>query len=559
MNDCQKCKWDENKDNDLICEQCNDDYFFNEYGECIKCSNDRVRVKDNKCVSFDNIDYGGIEGCSLCKSDNNIIECEKCHKGFIFYENNKTCLKIVNNTELEQYPNCIRLKNENNNLQCTLCEIFSYNLITEYDCNKYISSDFFPTHNMNYNKYCEKFINLGTEDKPKYSCHKCIDNIYLENENDKLTLFTFDSNRTSFCDLITNYNLGNCSKAYIFERSEGENDFEYSCNTCYEGYIYCLNQIPSFFYCDYNKKCQVNNCKKCIKDNINFCETCLIPDYEPDSTTGSCMKKEEEIPSINWQDIFGLKMGQVKEINGKNFYGPSLNLRGITYSQINDGHAFSFNLTIKKEDQEEKIIPMICQVNEGVDESNEPNMIEYNCIGNLSYSESSQLNNDNVNIINLAEDNIKNIGKLNPSNLNDMSFSNIKKEESDYSLQKFLTTVVFTLDEIKNQTSNNYKFDFILKGNIQGNINKEKINIEIPFAEIDKNAKCILNIKETKNADLNCNISLEEYTDYNIFSFKSVSFEDEEGTIILYKINEIYLINEKEEENKSKNKNEKML
>ena len=80
---------------------------------------------------------------------------------------------------------------------------------------------------------------------------------------------------------------------------------------------------------------------------------------------------------------------------------------------------------------------MICQVIEGVDESNEPNMVEYNCIGNLSSSESSQLNNDNVKIINLAEDNIKNIGKLNPSNLNDMSFSILKKKNQIISFKNF--------------------------------------------------------------------------------------------------------------------------
>ena len=81
----EKCKWDENKDNDLVCYQCDKGYFLNDDGECIKCSDKQVRVNGNKCVSCERREYGGIEGCSICRSDNNTItECEMCMKGYIF-------------------------------------------------------------------------------------------------------------------------------------------------------------------------------------------------------------------------------------------------------------------------------------------------------------------------------------------------------------------------------------------------------------------------------------------------------------------------------------------
>ena len=74
---CEKCGWDENNNNELVCKECSPGYFFDETGKCSECQNGNVRVNQNKCVSCDNKEYGGIEGCSMCKSDNNrITECE---------------------------------------------------------------------------------------------------------------------------------------------------------------------------------------------------------------------------------------------------------------------------------------------------------------------------------------------------------------------------------------------------------------------------------------------------------------------------------------------------
>ena len=565
LDGCERCKWDENQDNELVCTECYEGYFFNENNKCTKCYNNQVRVNGNKCASCNEKEYGGIEGCSMCKSDNNkIIKCYKCDKGFMLYEKNNTCLRIANNTELQKIPNCIRLDDDSDKLTCTLCEIYSYTKISRYSEEKCVPSDVIPTHNIEYNKYCEKFVNLNQNGKELYSCFKCIDNEYLEDEYFKLTKFIFESNRTEYCDLNYKYSLGDCKEAHISEDEDGK--IKKSCWECYEGSLKYRDDEKNSFYCKYksDSTCEINFCKKCKEDNNNICETCY-QNYEINSITGFCVKKTEKIPFITWIDIFGLKMNQQKELYGKILYGPSLTLRGLTNSQINEGHGFSFNISfeikdlirnLEEEEKNIKEVPMICKINQGVDESeDEPNVVDYGCIGNLTSYESAQLTIDNVNAVKIVDDRIKNEGILMPSNLNDMGFSNIKENKSHYSIQKALKTSMFTPDEIKNQTSYSYEFDFTLKGKINGNANKTNLGVNIPLSEIDENAKCNLNIEADKSADLSCYINLEQYSNLNTFSFKVAEYENNERTIILSQLNEIFLIHlTDEKENGAGNK-----
>ena len=568
---CEKCNWDENKDNEIVCTQCYKGYFLNEFGECTRCYSGQVRVQGNKCAFCNNIEYGGIDGCSICKSDNEkITECLKCDKGFIFYENEKKCLKIANNTKLEEYPNCIRLySKDKNEFECTLCETYSYTLIRENIQDKCVSSDVIPTHNIYTNRYCEKFVNLGTDDKPKYSCHKCIENEFLDSEWQKLVKITFQSNDTNYCDLSSNYPNGYCTEAIIYE----EENNKLSCKSCYEDNIFSRDNILNTFTCEPSKDpesfCQVKYCKTCQKDNANFCEKCVSDNYMPDSITGSCVKKTEKVPSITWKDIYNLKMNQRMNINGNYIYGPSLILRGFTFSQINEGHSFSFYLYFDlknsqtsqnsvdtrnlQEQQEEDIkkVPMVCLNINDVDESeDEPNLVEYICNGNLTIAESEKLNNSNIKILKVEEDGLKNEGKLLSSNLEDLNLDNIYEERPHFPLQKLLTSSIFRPDEIKNQTSKKYKFEFSINGKLSSDISKDNIDVEIPFAEVDETAKCKLNMGDNKKADLNCNINLEQYSNQNVFSFKSVDCEYEDKTVILSKVNEIYLIIEKDNDNK---------
>ena len=89
-------------------------------------------------------------------------------------------------------------------------------------------------------------------------------------------------------------------------------------------------------------------------------------------------EKNKKYTYNNLARYFGFQMNQTQEINGKYLYGPSLCLKGITKSQIYDGHAFSFNLGVEVENKEARQVPMICQVFDEVDESADDfNLVEY--------------------------------------------------------------------------------------------------------------------------------------------------------------------------------------
>jgi hypothetical protein len=109
-------------------------------------------------------------------------------------------------------------------------------------------------------------------------------------------------------------------------------------------------------------------------------------------------------------------------------------------------------------------------------------------------------------------------------------------------------TIIFELDEIKNQTSKNYSFDFTLPGVINKKIKPITIEGEIKLAEIkNKTANCQLNIKENCKADLRCQLNIEKYKEYKTLSFKVSEIGNENNKIYLSKINEILLINEENE------------
>ena len=369
---CQQCKWDENKDNDLICTKCIKDYFLREDGKCISCDDNKVRIK-NKCIFCNETEYG-IEGCTSCQSDGSVItKCNKCSNGYILFQGNNSCIKS-DNYGLEKFPNCISLANINNELQCTQCQVGSHILLEENNEIKCISMNIIHTYDININKYCEKIINVGTEEKPKYSCEKCIDNKLLDLYSENLIRFIFENNNTAFCDIYDNDDkqLANCLEALISK----EDNKKIKCVKCLENSILTYDTSLDSFICKYDIKsdseCEVKGCKKCQKNKNYLCEECLLKDYEPSSITGSCVKKTEEIPSIIWVDIYRLTMNQTLIINGKELIGPFVKLRGLTYSKINKDHSFKcylyfmlkdININKKRNLQDEKEVPMICQMN----------------------------------------------------------------------------------------------------------------------------------------------------------------------------------------------------
>jgi hypothetical protein len=291
------------------------------------------------------------------------------------------------------------------------------------------------------------------------------------------------------------------------------------------------------------------------------------------SITGSCVEKSEIVPAITWKDIFRFNLNSNKTINGRTIFGPSLMLRGITSSQINSRHAFLVYLTFKINagrrilEEEEKIIPAICEISTQVkeDENKNISMVDYECIGNNS-------NNDNLNNYKLSKINEgDNDGILKKSNLE--KFENVgdiaNKEYPSYTIKNLANTIVFNIDKIENQTSENYIFDFKIDGKLDKEMKPIVFGTQLDLNEIEDKIKCNFEVEKYNNANLNCSLNIEKYKDIDIFSFKTLNISNNEREIYLSRIDEIKLINgdkkggspsggkEEEEEEKKEEEKEK--
>ena len=173
--------------------------------------------------------------------------------------------------------------------------------------------------------------------------------------------------------------------------------------------------------------------------------------------------------------------------------------------------------------EEEIKVPTYCQIVESVDETDdEPNIVDYDCIGNLG----ENYNLSEYKLKKIEESSSENEKLLGNSNLDELAsetdLENIdKKSKTKYDLNSFFKLTTFSLDEIKSITSQDYHFDFTLKGKLNRELEVGTIDAQIPLSQIkDKKVECKFNIKENKEADLSCDINLEEYKDYNKFSLK---------------------------------------
>ena len=72
---CKNCGVDKEHDNEIICVECQPGYFTNDQGKCIRCEDNKIRGKENTCISCDDIENGGIEGCLSCNNVNNTPQC----------------------------------------------------------------------------------------------------------------------------------------------------------------------------------------------------------------------------------------------------------------------------------------------------------------------------------------------------------------------------------------------------------------------------------------------------------------------------------------------------
>jgi len=572
---CDKCI--KNKDNnDLECIKCIDGYFLTTNGYCTKCEAPKVQGTQNKCIFCNNTEEGGLEGCELCSSDNGNIICQQCKKGFILSEDDKTCIKISGSSDLEQLTNCQKVsRNNSENYICTKC-YENYNDL--YDKNRKekicVNNEFLLTPKPNTLKYCKNSINMGTEDQPKHSCEKCIENDILTQEQREqgvtFTKITFPENETSYCDISSNYVvMENCSEARRIIDEEG--NVLYNCTKCVDDnkYVYKVDldlRICTYFF--YSRYCMVKNCKTCKYGNNYFCSQCLLDNYEVNPASGSCVKKVPKAPAISWKDMFRLSLNSKTQLNSQDLYGFSIYLRGISSNHFPTGHAFLINLifdvlynrnlrNIEENDVEsrEMKIPTYCQIVEHTDEvKNKINLIDYFCFANRTGEDEIRESQIKLAKIELShDDNKDNTEFLENSNFEDMiselNLDELKdKNISSFTLKMFDNITVFEMDEVFDQKSENYTFDFIIYGKINKELEPDTIKTKFKLRRIkDAFADCEFNIGENQTADLKCHADLEGYKENEVFKFKTIEFQYKESSIYLNRLNEINLIHEKKE------------
>ena len=290
--------------------------------------------------------------------------------------------------------------------------------------------------------------------------------------------------------------------------------------------------------------------------------------YEVNPATGSCVKKLPKEPAISWKDMYRLTLNDNTTLNSHNLTGFSVYLRGISGNQFNTGHAFLIDLTfeilnirtlrnIEENDAEsiEMKIPTFCQIVEHSDEVKyKVNLIDYYCFANRTGEDELRLDQIKLKKIEVShDDNVQNSEFIEFSNFEDMiSELNINelldKDTSSFTLRKFSNVTVFEMDEVVDQISENYTFDFIIYGRINKALEPDVIKTKFELKRI-KNifVDCEFTIRENQTADLKCHVNLDEVKEKEVFKFRTIEFQYKESTIYINRFNEISLVHEEKE------------
>ena len=310
----------------------------------------------------------------------------------------------------------------------------------------------------------------------------------------------------------------------------------------------------------------VKNCKTCKYGNNYFCSQCLFDNYEVNPATGSCIKKLPKAPAISWKDMYRLLLNSTIQLNGHELVGFSFYLRGVSGNQYYEGHSFLIVLifqilynrnlrNIEENDIETKEIriPAFCQIVEHTDEVKyKVNLIDYFCFANRTGQD--EIRDIRLKKIEISHDDSEdNIEFIKSSNFEDMvsklNLSELKdKDTSSFTLKMFNNIIVFEMDEVVEQKSENYTFDFIIYGRINKELEPDTIQTKFELRSInDSLADCEFNIRENQTADLKCQVNLEKHKEKEVFKFKTIEFQYKDSSIYLNRFNEINLVNDGKE------------
>ena len=376
-------------------------------------------------------------------------------------------------------------------------------------------------------------------------CKSCF---YVQNQKG------FDErNRSIVCDSCesgyfnTNGKCESCKeKVRNCEKCEKNEKNVYVCIKCEKGFV--LSENGNCNLCEGIIK--NDKCVKC-EFEIEGCETCSIKNdvVECDECKKGFIYDEKEKSCLNlFQNENLQKLINCKQINSTLNYKCTKCIEGFVLlleNNISTCVSVDFIYSFNNERNSN------CEffVNEGTLE--QPKFMCEKCLNDFTkiyyknYETFFCENSNKYEILNNCEEAnfelINNEIKINCTKCA-KNYKEIFDSERNSFFCKFLNTIL-TFDEIKNQTSNNLTFNFILKGKLNRELKPSIKNINLFLAEIEgKFAECKMTIKENKEANLDCFLDIKDYKEYKTFSFKKDLIDFEEFSIFL-NFDEMVLIN----------------
>ena len=517
VENCNFCQVNE-EGNGVICKQCFAGYILSN--------------TDNTCLSRNNNDLKQFYFCLELALQNGKYICTRCKPQY-------SLIKEGDESKCQYIPTLFDDNFRTFYYYHYYYDIFNQNFITFQTFAKndysYRQSIYLP---------CKEAINLGTKENPLYSCSKCYnvfddedyDNYYYNynvDYGDYYYYYDIDSqynydyrgyqptkiieninNNSSIC-IKRNEDLENCTEA-IYIISKGEQ--LYNCTKCSKDNHLILNSDLNIYYCGYDNTsstiCSVENCKSCVPNKYYFCQKCITSNYEVSQASGSCILKMEKEPDITWKDIYRLRMNGHKVINGFPYNGLTFKLRGITEDEISYGHSYLVYLTFKikhglryLQEEENKHIPCICEVEEQVEKNNETaNYVDYDCIGNETVPEDSEL-------IGIQGENTN----LNSELLEGKDLTKVDSIYNENNTVYFITNY----DTLGNKSfyGKLSNFSFIGRLNKDNDDLVNNANLSIPMNEIEEKTICYFYKDNQLNASLDCSLQIKNQSNISYLTF----------------------------------------